>query len=618
MPTVRTTRRAKLRKAETMDIIRLRQQLRRYEDHYSNTDTPLVPDEVYDNLRRKLEKLSPDDPALKKIGSAVRTGKKVTLPFPMYSLDKIYPDRGADKWLAAAGTITASDKLDGVSAEHALINGEEKLYTRGNGTIGQDISALIPKIALGTPRKGEAVRVELLIPKGSFSKNWANKFSNPRNTVSGIVNSGDPKSPVLKDVLAVAHGMLNPKRTLAASAAYMKARGYTVVPRKTFINPTIDELQAYYDKRRAASKFELDGLVLETPEGEQIAFKVNSEAKEATVKTVEWTLSKNKILIPVVILSRSISLSGVNVTRATAHNARFVKDMGIGPGAIVYITRAGDVIPKIVGVKAPVKPDLPKNAKWDANKTHLIGTPRTQEEKNSVYTKRLSESLRILGVPQIREGLVSKLVEAGYNTILKLFKADDTDFQGAGLGPTQADILYTGLRTAKRNATHTTMMWASGVFPHGMGSSRFEAINAHIPYDKMRFMSDRALYRQILAIPGFSDITANQFVAGFNKYVNFITKLRWRPKVVKRIQDDTLKNITVVFTGFRDKAIEAVIRSRGGKIGGAVNKNTTVLVVKDKLKLTSVKAIRAATLGVKVMTVDKFAAAYGIQLSENV
>jgi NAD-dependent DNA ligase len=60
------------------------------------------------------------------------------------------------------------------------------------------------------------------------------------------------------------------------------------------------------------------------------------------------------------------------------------------------------------------------------------------------------------------------------------------------------------------------------------------------------------------------------------------------------------------------------IGRRGGKIGGAVNKNTTVLVVKDKSKMTSVKAIKAAALGVKVLTVDKFADSYGIQLSENV
>lgn len=615
MATSRTTRRAKLRVKETIDLQKLRRQLQRYEDHYFNTGEALVPDETYDALREKLRKLSPNDAALKRVGAQVRTGKKTTLPFKMPSLDKIYPERGADKWFARNGVFTASDKLDGVSAQHANINGVEYLFTRGNGSVGQDISELIPKISLGTPRKGESVRVELIIPKGSFTKNWAKKFSNPRNTISGVVNSGDPKSPVLKDVLAVAHGMLNPKRSLKNSAAYMKSRGYTVVPYKTFNNPSLDELQQYLDRRKAASKFELDGLVCESSD-EQIAFKVNSDAKEGKVKEIEWTMSKNKLLIPVVILERSLSLSGVSVKRATAHNARFVKDNGIGPGAIVYVTRAGDVIPKIVGVKTSVKVELPKGAKWDAKKTHLVGNPKTKQEKNAVYVKRVSESLRILGVPQIREGLVTKLVDAGYTDILSLFKADDTDFQAAGLGPTQADILYTGLRTARREATHTTMMWASGVFPHGMGFSRFDAINKHIPYDKMRYMADRPLFKQILAIPGFSDITASQFVVGFNKYVNFITKLRWRPRVTKRIQDDSLSNVSVVFTGFRDKNIENVIRSRGGKVGGSVNSKTTVLVVADKTKLFSVKALKAKALGVKTMTIDKFADSYGIQLTE--
>lgn len=599
-----------------MDLIRLRRQIERFRDRYHNmsVDGPEPPpDEVYDTLEARLRKLSPNDPLLKKVGATIKRGKKVKLPHPMPSLDKIYPDRGADKWVSAHSSITVSDKLDGISAQLKNVGGEYSLYTRGDGKVGQDISALIPRITFGTLRDGEAVRVELQMPRGSFDKNWAKKYANPRNLVSGIVNSANPKAPELKDIVAIAHGMLNPKRSLRNSAAYMKSRGFVVVPHKTFNSPTIKKLQDYLTERKNASKFELDGLVLEDGP-DQISFKVNSEAKEATVKEVKWILSKNKRLIPVVHFTRAVQLSGVSVTHPTGHNAKFIKDNGIGPGAVVYVVRAGDVIPKIVGVKKKVKPEFPKGAKWDATKTHLIGNVATQVEKNSVYTRKLSEALRILGVPQIREGLVSKLVEAGYTNLLSLFKAGDEDFQAAGLGPTQADLLYTGLQEAKQRATHSTMMWASGKFPHGMGASRFDAINKHIPYERMRKATDRGLFRMILAIPGFSDITANQFVSGFNKYVQFVTKLRWRPRVTKRVSDDSLTGVSVVFTGVRNKKVEDVIRARGGKVSGSISKNTTVLVIKDSSFLTKVKGVKAKLLGVKTMTLDKFAASYGIQL----
>lgn len=609
----KSTRRAKLRLKDALEVQKLRREIERYRDHYHNGKA-LIPDDQYEALEDRLRTLSPRDPILSRVGAKVRNGKKVKLRFPMPSLKKVYPGRGAEKWLASNGEFDASDKLDGVSAQHGMLNGVEFLYTRGNGTIGQDISRLLPMIQIGKPREGETIRGELIMPTSNFSANWAERYENPRNLVSSIVNSGEADAKVAKGILFIAHEMVNPKRPLGTAERYLKTRGYSVVPFKHFNRTDVAKLEAYFKTRKKMSRFDLDGLVLTTRGGDSIAFKVEGESKLGVIKEMEWNLSKDGKFSPVAILEKPLRLAGVSVRRVTAINARYVKQEGIGVGAHVLVTRAGDVIPKIVGVRKKGKVEFPENSKWDANKVHLTIVKLGDDDKKVIRTKRLSESLRVLGVPQIRSNAVGKLVDAGYNTILSLFKADDTDFAKAGLGPTQADILYTGLKEARQRATHATMMRASNVFPGGWGLTRFENITSKIPYEKMYSATDARLVKMISLIPGFTEASAKTFVKGFNKYVTFVNKLKWKPKAIKRKKNDVLSGVSVAFTGFRNKTVEEVIKARGGKIASGVNRNTNILVVKDRGVMATVKVVRAKALGVRCMTLEQFATAFGIQM----
>ena len=98
---------------------------------------------------------------------------KVKLPYEMWSMDKIKPDTGyLPKWTAKfTGPYVLSCKLDGVSGLYA----DGKLYTRGNGIVGQDISHLIPYLQLPTDSDA-VIRGEFIIPKALFAKKYANDF----------------------------------------------------------------------------------------------------------------------------------------------------------------------------------------------------------------------------------------------------------------------------------------------------------------------------------------------------------------------------------------------------------------------------------------------------------
>lgn len=602
----------RLRLLEKLSLEDLRRKVERYRDAYYNGQA-IISDEEFDALEERLKKLSPKDPLLSKVGHTPVSGRKVTLPHPMGSLPKVRAATGAQRWLDKHPYIVVSDKLDGVSV---LIKNNGKthynMYTRGNGTQGQDISYLVPTVAgIGMLRRGQAVRGEIVMPKSNFSANWAEKFANPRNLVSGVVNSNKADPAVVKDLVFIAHQLVVPATTLSRAAPYLKSNGFNVVNHVTLNRPTIQELESYLELRKKQSKFEIDGLVLQDPDSDDVVAYKKDISKEAEVKSIEWELSKYKYYKPVVILRRPVQLSGASVKRVSGHNARFLVENGIGPGARILITRSGEVIPKIVGVLRKAKPTFPKEYTWDANKVEILGEPKDDATHMKLTAKRLSEALRILGVPNIREKHLLKLVEGGIDSLYELFVSDDTDFMNAGLGPTQSDQLYTGLKEAKLRATHAQMMQASGIFPRGFGATRFEAILEDIPYTKLSKLTDRTAIRNIAELPGFTEQTAQNFVKYLPKYERFINKLRWKERKRDIRTDNPLRGHVVVFTGFRNRQWEATLKSRGAKVGGGVTKKTTLVVYSKP----STKVDKAKKLGIRVMSKEAFARSFDLPLS---
>ena len=111
---------APLQEAENLTIDELVKLLTKLADAYYNTDKPLVPDNVYDILFDNLKERDPDNKFLKEVGAKVKADrKKIKLPYPMGSLDKIKPNTGfLEPWIKKnKGPYIISDKLDGVSAQ---------------------------------------------------------------------------------------------------------------------------------------------------------------------------------------------------------------------------------------------------------------------------------------------------------------------------------------------------------------------------------------------------------------------------------------------------------------------------------------------------------------------
>ena len=352
---------------------------------YYGNDEPIMSDDQYDLLREYVMEKYPKNEIAKDghVNLQMEAVKnKVNLPYEMWSMDKIKPDTGAlAKWIAKyRGPYVLSCKLDGVSGMYSTEGAQPKLYTRGNGIMGQDVSHMIPYLQL-PKESGIVIRGEFIIPKDVFVKKYAADFSNPRNFVAGVVNQKTVNSERIRDLDFVAYEIIKPEIKPSEQMNMFTDMDVEVVRfivENSVSNELLSELLVEW---REGYKYEIDGVICcndqvydrkrGNPE-HAFAFKMvlGDQVAEAKVVDVIWTASKDGYLKPRVQIE-PVVLGGAKIEYATGFNAKFIVDNKIGVGAVISLVRSGDVIPHILGVVRPApEPMMPtQDYKW--NDTHV-------------------------------------------------------------------------------------------------------------------------------------------------------------------------------------------------------------------------------------------------------
>ena len=250
-------------------------------DKYYNTEDPVLSDALYDLLIDFLKVKKPKSKVLKDVGSNVNAKNKVTLDYPLYSMDKIKPpSKELEKWLKKySGPYYLSDKLDGISA--LLVYKKDKtigLYTRGTATEGLDISFLLKYLSgVPTPDKVAnyvkdnklisknnvmAFRGELLMKKKTFQEKYCNDKANERSIVAGVVNSINVDPLIAKDLSLVIYEVVDPFNKIKKQYKMIKALGLKLVHAKKFEKLDYEILSDYYKIRRSKSKYLMDGIIV--------------------------------------------------------------------------------------------------------------------------------------------------------------------------------------------------------------------------------------------------------------------------------------------------------------------------------------------------------------------
>jgi NAD-dependent DNA ligase len=558
---------------------------------------PILTDAEYDRLveHLKLREPRPTD---------VAHGRTTKLPAWMGSLDKAGPPSVSSR-VEGDAEYTASDKLDGVSCLYHGPTG--RLLTRGDGATGQDVTRLLHP-AIGVPQNmpGVTVRGELVISVTDFESRFAGEFANARNLVAGCVNAKKPRAEVLAALRFVAYELIKPAGRLPAQQLVeLRARGFVVVHSQP-CDPTPAALTSLLMERKVASSYDLDGLVI-TKETKYknvtsgnpthaFAYKDPSlqDAADVAVRAVTWTASRHARLVPVLEFE-PVVLAGAKVSRATGHNYEFVRNAGIGVGAVVQIVRSGDVIPKIVRVvRRAASPAEPLGA------YKVVGVHAIADGQHDAA--RLAHFLSTLDVRGAGPATSSKLAEAGH--ILPGSVATLAPNEAAAIaGTVSAASIPADLSAAVSRTPLWRLLAATGSFGPGVGETALRALSSEFPLHGLRDVTQESAEN----VPGVGPVTARRVVDGLQEayaYLNGLELPRALDVAAATHAEEPFAGVTVCFSGVRDPDAELRIFAAGGDVtsSGAAS---TLLVVRKLPPPDTAKSRAAIAAGAEVLTLQQ-------------
>jgi len=602
--------------------------LKKSDNQYHNLGEPMFSDIEYDEIKEYLRKIDKNNEYFKHIGAEIIGKDKVKLPYFLGSQDKIKDDvKTLEKWVKKYNNPSSyiiSEKLDGISCLIVYNKDIIKIYTRGDGKYGQDISHLkdkiknLPKLPKTTSKI--AVRGELIINKNNWLK-IAHKGTTARNVVAGFVNSKKIDKEIADYIEFIVYDVIEPRSKIEEALLFAKKHKFNVVKHIKINNLTVSELYELYKEWKTESNYEIDGLVvihndlykLKSGENPKYSFAFKSlamhEEVRVIVKDVEWNVSKDKYLKPIVKFDE-IKLNGVKIKQATGFNAEYISKNNIGVGSKIIIIRSGDVIPHIKEVltpstnKKPLLPDVPFI--WNGKDIILDDDNKNREQDIKTY----SHFMKSLNIKGIGEGVITKLYDNSFDTLIKIINITKADLLKIdGFKDKSATNLLKALEDIKKK-TCVELMTASNLFGRGMGEKKLNLIIEKYPYIcNNQEKASKLTLEDIKNINGMGDKSSLLFITNLKEFYKFYNSLNIDvivaevPKIT--IDNNKYKNNTYVFSGIRDKELEKIIVASGGTIGSTITRKTTMLIIKTRDDETT-KVKKARELNIPIIIYDDF------------
>ena len=584
----------------------------KYSNSYYNSGVSLISDEEFDRLQKLYEQKS--GKSFQYLGKS--NNNRAKLPCWMGSLAKCKDDHALGLFLkrTEAKKFIVSEKVDGVSLLFYRQNGTTKLYTRGDGLIGSDISHLEPYLKFPKINEDILVRGELVLKKENYK--FLDDTEIPRNFVSGLINSKtiEPKNLQLLDFIAysIPNSNLKPSQIfkLLFSTLGFQIPKIFEISKDCVTHKYLCELLKSH-----ISDYEIDGLVVSedasrTEEvGEDpkftIAFKIDKEPVKTIVKEVIWQSCRFGLLYPKVTFN-TVKIDDVNISNATAFHAKYIKDNNIGPGAEIKIIRSGDVIPKIVEVTKPTQPQFPTIPFEWVDDIHI----KASQENSEQIINKFVYFMDILGAKGVKDGVIAKMLYSGLNTFDKILFATKKELLTCdGVAEKLCEKISQSLQIAQSNLDLVKLLVGTSLFK-SLGEKKMSQIVKRLKPQIINVINrvdeiDEKTWTTELEKDGIK-AGSEVFIQGINSFLNLngiercleLALTNSQNKVQK--ENVKLSGKTFVFSGYRNKELESKLEESGHKIGSTVSKTTTAVVVNDKNSSSS-KSDKAKDLGIPVI-----------------
>ena len=582
---------------------------------YYNTNKLTLKDEEFDFIKEYLLSKYPYSKYKTKVGHV--TNNKVKLPYYMGSMDNLKEEKKINNWIKKYNEdYVIMSKLDGISGLLYKNGHIVKLFTRGNGVEGKDVSHLIKYFEIPNLNSHSeiTIRGEILVKQHIYDK-LKTDSANSRSFASGLVNSKKPDKNV-KYLDFVAYEMLYPEFKISEQLKKLKKMGFNVVKNHSIKNIDFKYLQTTLESYKSSEDYLIDGIIIRhnnnygyNKSGNPnyaFAFKMllTEQVEETIVVKVHWNVSKYRKLFPQVQVKK-VNIGGVNIEYVSGKSAQFIYKNKIGPGAIIKIARSCDVIPDILDVVLKAKkPDMP-DSEYEWNETGVDIFSIDNNDDDTCKIKLITDFFKNINVSSMGPGIIKKLYENGYTEIVDILHIKKKNLlEIEGFQETLANKIINNIKIALENVNLIEIMNASNIFGNGLGKRKLALIFSNIP-DVMKHKIDKNLKDKIMSIDGFSDITANQFVNNLGEFKLFLKNLKIKTHNLDSYIEKTQIKKNIVFTGFRNSDLEKYLESNKIAVKNTINSDTFLLITKDKSSKSS-KIQEAEKKKIKILTLDEF------------
>ncbi|TVP56192.1 MAG: NAD-dependent DNA ligase LigA [Halomonadaceae bacterium] len=633
----------------------LRQDIERHNFHYYVQDDPLISDQDYDRLLQQLQDLEQQYPELVTLDSPTqRVGPLADTLFtdaphavPMLSLDNAFSDddlrdfdRRVRERLGLEGPMeyACEPKLDGLAVSLLYSNGVlQRAATRGDGTVGEDITANVRTIGSVPLRlRGQQVppelevRGEVYMPKAAFetlNRSLAaageKTFVNPRNAAAGSLRQKNPRITASRPLqlccysATIADSDSNENSALEKShyklLGLLKGWGLRINEDVELVQG-IDACLDYYQQlhqRRDQLPYEIDGIVYKVNDLAQqqrlgavsraprwaIARKLPAQEVTSRVLAVEFQVGRTGAITPVARLEPAF-VGGVTVSNATLHNMDEIRRLDLHVGDQVMIRRAGDVIPQVVKILAEHRPadaqaviaprecpvcgsavDQPEG-EVVARCSGGIYCPAQRREANRHYASRKALDIEGLGDKVVQllvdQGLVKTIAGLYHLTVAELLPLER-------MAEKSASNLVAAIDASRQPVLHR-FIYALGI--REVGEATAKALASHFGTLEALMAAGEEQLQQVEDVGPIVAAHVRQFFREPHnqEIIHGLAQagVQWQAAQRSARAESPLNGKKVVLTGTlsamtRDEAKEA-LEALGAKVVGSVSAKTDYLV----------------------------------------
>ena len=640
--------------------------LNRYNYEYYVLDRPSVPDSEYDSLMKELIGIETEFPELKgadspsqRVGGAVLDSfVKVEHRVPMLSLGNAFSSQDLRDFDRRIRSVVGEDfsyicelKIDGLAVSLRYEDGVLVLgATRGDGSVGEEITANLKTIGSVPLRLNDAVTIEVrgeaFMPKPSFealnrvkAEKGEEPFANPRNAAAGSLRQLDPKIAASRNLDLFLYGIAGAADLGVAShsegLSLLDSLGFKTNNERrkcSDIDSVIEFVEGWVEKRPQLS-YEIDGIVIKVDSlkhQEQlgttaksprwaIAYKFPAEEVVTTLKDIELSVGRTGVLTPTAILE-PVRVAGSTVGRASLHNEDFIREKDIRLGDQVVIKKAGDIIPEVVYVLSDRR---------TGDEVEFFMPKHCPECESDLVRLEEEVALRCINPKcpaQIREGLIHFVSRTAMNidglgekVISQLFAEnlihDVADIYSLNkeqlinlerMGEKSVQKLLAAIEASKQNSLEK-LLFGLGIRLVGAKAAKTLAQQ----FETMERLA-KATMEELTAINEIGEKMADSIVTYFElpEVAELIEELRIAgvnleytgPKLVAVAEiDSVFSGKTVVLTGkleqlSRNEAKEK-IEALGGNVAGSVSKKTDLVIAGED---AGSKLAKAVDLGIEV------------------